>query len=327
MRTESELSLERAPDGIRIRLEKGNVIVDAATQGKGHLYLQTKDVTVAAGSTVFLVDTAADGSHVAVIEGEARLDAGSTEQVLRPGQRVATTPGMPAQDIDQAVAWSRSAQSRLAMLQRNLMGSIATDASVSGVVRASDGRPASKVSVTALRADTITTIRAMLSLTETDSDGRYRLENVPPGSFYITAGRLDVPTYYPGTLQIKEAQIVSVPSGGTLTAIDFVVQDASTAPPPPQPFVLSPGPPATNRRIPAQIPEEQKKVLGESIKKLFEQKANGDQAGEEKQTPESRRLQVEEMIKSLKPGVVPPVVPPVVLPNNAKQPDSGPQQK
>ena len=36
MRTESELFLERAADGIRIRLEKGNVIVDAATQGKGH---------------------------------------------------------------------------------------------------------------------------------------------------------------------------------------------------------------------------------------------------------------------------------------------------
>src|SRR5262249_55216235 len=161
-----------------------NVIVDAATQGNGHLYLQTKDVTVSARSTVFLVDAAADGSHVAVINGEARLDCGSVEQILRPGQRVATTPGIPALDIDQEVAWSRSVQARLAMLQRSVTGSIATDGSVAGVVRASDGRPASKVRVTALRADTITTIRAMLSLAETDSEGRYRLENIPPGRFY-----------------------------------------------------------------------------------------------------------------------------------------------
>jgi ferric-dicitrate binding protein FerR (iron transport regulator) len=328
MRTESELSLERAADGIRIRLEKGNVIVDAVTQGKGHLYLQTKDVTVSGGNTVFLVDAAVDGSHVAVIDGEARLDAGTTEQILRPGQLVATTPGMPAQDIDQAVAWSRSAQARLAMLQRNLTGSIGTNGTVAGVVRASDGRPASNVRVTALRADTIATIRATLSLTETDSDGRYRLENVPPGSFYITAGRLDVPTYYPGTLEIKDAQIVSVTSAGTLTGIDFVVQDPSTAPPPPQPLVVKPGPPASIRRFPLPvIPEEQKKALGEFIKQL-DQKPNGGQAGEEQQTPESRRLQVEEMIKSLKPGRgVPPVVPPVVLPSNTKQPDSDPQQK
>ena len=36
--------------------------------------------------------------------------------------------------------------------------------------------------------------QATVSLAETDSTGRYQLENVPPGRYYITAGRLDVLT-------------------------------------------------------------------------------------------------------------------------------------
>src|SRR5262249_3743933 len=46
IRSESELRLERADDGMRIRLSRGGVIVNAAKQRRGHLYVQTKDVTV-----------------------------------------------------------------------------------------------------------------------------------------------------------------------------------------------------------------------------------------------------------------------------------------
>jgi ferric-dicitrate binding protein FerR (iron transport regulator) len=73
MRTQSELSLDRASDGVRIHLKKGGVIVNAAKQGAGHLYVQTKDVTVSVVGTVFLVNAEETGSRVAVIEGEVRV--------------------------------------------------------------------------------------------------------------------------------------------------------------------------------------------------------------------------------------------------------------
>ena len=72
MRSESELSLERANDGLRIRLIRGGIIVDAAPQRTGHLYVHTKEVTVSVVGTVFLVNADEHGSHVAVIEGGAR---------------------------------------------------------------------------------------------------------------------------------------------------------------------------------------------------------------------------------------------------------------
>lgn len=292
MRTESELSLERAADGIRIRLKKGNVIVEAA-QGKEHLYLQTKDFTVTAGGSVFLVNAMANGSHIAIIDGEARLDCGNVEQTLRPGQRVATTPGMPPLDIDQEVAWSRTAKLRLAMLQRSLTGAIVTGGSVAGVVRASDGRPASNVPVTALRADTITTIRAILSLTATDSEGRYRLESVPPGSFYITAGRLDGPTYYPGTLEIEDAQIVSVAVAAAVTGMDFIFQDASIAAP-------SPLVPKSSTSPVFPLTEEQQARVGAVMKQL----------GDKEQDP-AEKEKVKKMLQAIRKAYpAQPVVPP-----------------
>src|SRR5262249_55701969 len=56
MRSQSELSLERAGDGERIHLRTGGVIINAAKQGSGHLYVQTKDITVSVVGTVFLVN-------------------------------------------------------------------------------------------------------------------------------------------------------------------------------------------------------------------------------------------------------------------------------
>ena len=58
-------------------------------------------------------------------------------------------------------------------------------------------------------------------LTTTDNDGRYHLENVSPGRYYITAGLLDLPTYYPGVRTLAEARTVAVIANSTLTGIDF----------------------------------------------------------------------------------------------------------
>jgi uncharacterized protein (TIGR03435 family) len=118
MRSGSELSLERADDGVRVVLIRGGVIVNAAKQRQGHLYVQTKDVTVSVVGTVFLVNAEEEGSRVAVIEGEVRVVQGEIEKSLRPGQQVLTQPVMQWQPVSEEISWSGSRETHLALLQQ-----------------------------------------------------------------------------------------------------------------------------------------------------------------------------------------------------------------
>src|SRR6185436_20863096 len=72
--------------------------------------------------------------------------------------------------------------------------------SISGKILAKDGTPAVGVRVAAMDAQDNPTAReaSLLSVVETDSLGQYRLERVPVGRYYITAGFLDTPTFFPG---------------------------------------------------------------------------------------------------------------------------------
>ena len=116
LRDHSELLLDRADDGLAIRLRSGSIIVNAAKQRNGHLYVQTKDVTVAVVGTVFLVNAEAAGSRVAVIEGEVRVRDGRKETTLRPGEQVSTSPTLVVRPVREEVAWSRNADSIRAIL-------------------------------------------------------------------------------------------------------------------------------------------------------------------------------------------------------------------
>ena len=118
MRARTELTVDRADDGIRIDLKEGGIIVNAAKQRGGHLYVQTKDMTVAVVGTVFVVNAAEDGSRVAVIEGEVRVREGQTETRLRPGQQVSTNPTVPVRPVADEIAWSRRAPAHLALFQQ-----------------------------------------------------------------------------------------------------------------------------------------------------------------------------------------------------------------
>jgi hypothetical protein len=70
----------------------------------------------------------------------------------------------------------------------------------------------------ALLADT------MMSLSQTDASGRYRLEGLPPGRYLVMAGPLDSPIYHPGVRGRASAQAVLVASGATLNAVDVIVR-------------------------------------------------------------------------------------------------------
>jgi uncharacterized protein (TIGR03435 family) len=117
MKTNSELVLERADDGVRIRLNQGDIVVNAAKQ-HGHLYVQTKDVSVSVVGTVFYVKAEKEGSRVAVFEGEVRVKQGATERKLGPGEQVASNPKMETIPVKEQVAWSREAAPHLAVLSQ-----------------------------------------------------------------------------------------------------------------------------------------------------------------------------------------------------------------
>jgi uncharacterized protein (TIGR03435 family) len=116
MRSKSVVTLESAIDGLRIRLKQGSVIVTAAKQREGHLYVQTKDFTVSVVGTVFLVNAEESGSHVAVIEGEVHVLQGETAQTLLSGEQASTAPTMAVRPVAEEISWSRQAMEHVALL-------------------------------------------------------------------------------------------------------------------------------------------------------------------------------------------------------------------
>ena len=102
---------------------------------------------------------------------------------------------------------------------------------VTGVLKTASGEPAAGIRVTAMTipenpADAAAAA-SYAGLTETDENGRYRLENVAPGRYYIAAGRVSLPTYFPGTLEILKGTTVSVAAKAVVSNINFVVDLAS----------------------------------------------------------------------------------------------------
>lgn len=96
---------------------------------------------------------------------------------------------------------------------------------VTGQLRGTSGAPATGVRVAAMAVPeaNATGGNALVSLVETDSAGRYRLENVPPGRYFIQAGFIDGPSYYPGVSSTATATSVLVTAGATVTGIDFTM--------------------------------------------------------------------------------------------------------
>ena len=101
---------------------------------------------------------------------------------------------------------------------------------ISGELRLPDGTAAQNFRVGARRipGTSSDTDRIVVfdSITATDALGRYRLENVPAGQYYIVAGKLTEPTYYPGASVLSGAGTVTIEAGSLLQGIDFGVAQA-----------------------------------------------------------------------------------------------------
>jgi hypothetical protein len=102
---------------------------------------------------------------------------------------------------------------------------------VTGTLRTATGRPATGVRVAAMvRPDSpqdAVSASSLASIAETDEAGDFKLESVPPGRYYIVAGRIDLPTYYPGSLEMASARDVLISPGATVTGLEFELKDNS----------------------------------------------------------------------------------------------------
>ena len=73
-------------------LQRGDVIVRAAKQHRGHLQVQTRDSVASVKGTIFAVSAGFGGTVVSVVEGSVAVNQPGTEVLLRPGQQAASNP-------------------------------------------------------------------------------------------------------------------------------------------------------------------------------------------------------------------------------------------
>lgn len=112
----SGVSVSQGWMGTTIRLESGNIIVKAAKQKHGRLYVTSGDATVSVKGTIFAVSRGMKGTRVSVVEGEVKVDQTSASKLLHRGEQTTTDPSLAATSVAADVAWSKNAAEYLAVL-------------------------------------------------------------------------------------------------------------------------------------------------------------------------------------------------------------------
>lgn len=131
MRERSEFSVSENMRGVTVQLERGDVIVEAAKQHNGRLYVQTPDSLVSVKGTIFAVESGTKGSRVSVVEGEVEVNHAGKDETLLPGDQTTTSPALDKTSVEKNVAWSRNASryaslvSELAKLRRDVNKQVA----------------------------------------------------------------------------------------------------------------------------------------------------------------------------------------------------------
>jgi hypothetical protein len=111
----TEMFVTAAWSGQAIHLQRGDIIVRAAKQRRGHLRVLTRDSIASVKGTVFAVSAGMGGSVVSVVEGSVAVNQPGRDVLLRPGEQAASNPAL-ATSIEEAVAWSPSAGEYLEIL-------------------------------------------------------------------------------------------------------------------------------------------------------------------------------------------------------------------
>jgi FecR protein/Putative zinc-finger len=111
----TELFVTAAWSGQAIHLQRGDIIVKAAKQRRGHLRVLTRDSIASVKGTVFAVSAGMGGSVVSVVEGSVAVNQPGKDVLLKPGQQAASIPAL-ASSVATAVSWSPEAEDYLKLL-------------------------------------------------------------------------------------------------------------------------------------------------------------------------------------------------------------------
>src|SRR4051812_17129479 len=93
---------------------------------------------------------------------------------------------------------------------------------VTGVLRTNEGAPMASVRVGIVPADGTDSGDVLQAIVQTDGDGRYQIENVPPGRYHIMTGRMDSPIFHPGVDDVRRATTIVVADGDTTQVPEMV---------------------------------------------------------------------------------------------------------
>ncbi len=103
------LSYDARRDNTTLHLGQGKILIQAAKQGDGHLFVATEDCLVAVTGTIFSVNHGTKGSRVSVVEGEVQVSQEGRNRLLHPGQQVTTHDSVEAVPVADEISWSRDA--------------------------------------------------------------------------------------------------------------------------------------------------------------------------------------------------------------------------
>ncbi len=106
----SEVSIDKSGHDTTIHLDRGNVIVQAAKQKSGRLYVATGDALVSVTGTIFSVGSGLKGSIVSVVQGDVQLDHAGNDRLLHAGEQGVTSPALESRSVQEEIKWSRNAE-------------------------------------------------------------------------------------------------------------------------------------------------------------------------------------------------------------------------
>ena len=112
----TELSIQTAWSGDTIRLNRGDIMVQAAKQRHGSLRVITDDSLVSVKGTIFSMSSGTAGSLVSVVEGSVAVSQPGFDEVLTSGQQASTSPALKNVALDDAISWSQDAEKYYGLL-------------------------------------------------------------------------------------------------------------------------------------------------------------------------------------------------------------------
>jgi len=113
----SEFSVSATRRDLTVDLGRGRVIVQAAKQRQGHLYVLARDCRVAVTGTVFSVNSGLKGARVSVVEGQVRVAHKGGEHLLAAGQQYSSSAAMEGVPVGDEIAWSRNFDAHIRLLR------------------------------------------------------------------------------------------------------------------------------------------------------------------------------------------------------------------